>query len=364
MLRDEFPATIADPDDNDVKPMLKPHQTQMFREAGESADAIARQLAANDEIVGRLVAALKAAPPPFIVTCARGSSDHAATFGKYAFETQVGLMTASASPSISSIYHARQKLDGALYIAISQSGGSPDLVRAARGARQAGAHVVALVNVEDSPLAQAADTVVPLRAGPELAVAATKSYLCALSALLHIVARWKDDAALYAALQAAPEAMRATWAMDWSALVDGLVEADNLFVVGRGPGLGAAQEAALKLKETCGLHAEAFSSAEVKHGPMALVGRDFPVLFLTQRDESFAGTLEVAAEFASRGARVWVTSPDVGQAHGLAVAAAPHPLCAPLITVQGFYRAANALALARGHNPDVPPHLHKVTRTV
>ena len=364
MLRNEIPATIANPNDNDVTPMLKPNKTKMFREAGESADAIERQLSANDAVVTELVEKLKAAPPRFIVTCARGSSDHAATFGKYVFETQIGLMTASASPSISSIYHARQQLEGAFYIAISQSGGSPDLVRAASGAREAGAHVVALVNVEDSPLAKVADTVVPLRAGPELSVAATKSYLCALSALVHIAARWKGDESLFAALQATPGAMRATWAMEWTSLVDGLVDANNLFVVGRGLGLGAAQEAALKLKETCGLHAEAFSSAEVKHGPMAIVGRDFPVLFLTQQDESFAGTVEVAEEFASRGAKVWVTSADAAQAHGLPVAAAPHPVCAPLIAVQGFYKAANALAIARGRNPDLPPHLNKVTRTV
>ena len=104
---------------------------------------------------------------------------------------------------------------------------------------------------------------------------------------MHIAARWKDDALLLDALRATPAAMRATWQMDWSKLVNGLIGARNLFVVGRGVGLGAAQEAALKLKETCGLHAEAFSAAEVKHGPMALVGKDFPVLFLTQRDESW-----------------------------------------------------------------------------
>jgi glucosamine--fructose-6-phosphate aminotransferase (isomerizing) len=356
--------TIAHPDDNDVMTMLKPNETKMFHEAAESADAIARQVVANDEIVAGLIERLRAAPPRFIVTCARGSSDHAATFGKYVFETQIGLMTASASPSISSIYHTKQQLDGVLFIAISQSGGSPDLVRAATGARQAGAHVVALVNVEDSPLAKVADTVLPLRAGPELSVAATKSYLCALSALVHIAARWKGDDTLFAALQATPAAMRATWAMDWSSLVEGLVAANNLFVVGRGLGLGGAQEAALKFKETCGLHAEAFSSAEVKHGPMALVGRDFPVLFLTQQDESLAGTRAVADEFVSRGAKVWVTSSDQTQANALPVAAAPHPVCAPLIAVQGFYKAVNALAVARGRNPDVPPHLNKVTRTV
>jgi len=338
--------------------------TRMFREAGESADAVERQLAANDDVVSGLARRLQASPPRFIVTCARGSSDHAATFAKYVFETQIGLMTVSASPSVSSIYHTEQHLAGTVYFAISQSGKSPDLVRHAQAAKRAGAYVVALVNVEDSPLADVADTIVPLRAGPETSVAATKSYLCALSAIVHIAARWKGDSALLAALLATPAAMRSTWNMDWTALVEGLVDVRNLFVVGRGLGLGAAQEAALKLKETCGLHAEAFSAAEVKHGPMVLVDKDFPVLFLTQADESLAGTRELADEFAARGAKVWITSTDKNQRYALPVAAAPHPVCAPLIAIQGFYRAANALSLRRGRNPDVPPHLNKGTQTV
>ena len=349
-----------------MSPLMQQEKTRMFHEAGESADVIERQLSANDEIVSGLAARLQASRPRFIVTCARGSSDHAATFGKYVFETQIGLMTASASPSVSSIYHTEQNLEGVVYFAISQSGKSPDLVRHAQGAKRAGAHVVALVNVEDSPLAQVADTLVPLRAGPETSVAATKSYLCALSALVHIASRWKGDSALLAALLATPAAMRATWQMDWSSLVDGLVDARNLFVVGRGLGLGAAQEAALKLKETCGLHAEAFSAAEVKHGPMVLVDRDFPVLFLTQDDESLAGTQALADEFAARGAKVWIAAAERSgdQTLTLPVASAPHPVCAPLIAIQGFYRAANALSLRRGRNPDVPPHLNKVTQTV
>ncbi len=131
-------------------------------------------------------------------------------------------------------------------------------------------------------------------------------------------------------------------------------------MLGRGPGLAAAQEAALKFKETCGLHAEAYSAAEVRHGPMALVGPGFPVLAFAQPDDSAAGTLALAQEFRARGARVWVAAE-----HGdLPVAAAPHPLCAPLLAIQSFYRAINALALRRGHDPDVPPHLNKVTETV
>ena len=340
-----------------------PEQTAMFREAAEAGDAVARQLRRNAAAVQRIAARLRAAPPRFIATSARGSSDHAATFAKYVFETQLGYPTLSASPSVSSVYATPLKLEGALFLAISQSGKSPDLVRQALDARDAGAHVVALVNVEDSPLAAAAHDVVPLCAGPETSVAATKSYICALSAIVQIVSQWNGDAALAAALDALPDALRATWKLDWSALVDGLANANNLFVVGRGLGLGAAQEAALKLKETCGLHAEAFSAAEVRHGPMAIVGPGFPVVFFTQNDESSNGTLELAREFKARGANVFVTG-SAGTEGRLPVSVTTHPVCTPIVTIGSFYRAANALALRRGRNPDMPPHLRKVTETV
>ncbi|MBN8802705.1 MAG: iron dicitrate transport regulator FecR [Lysobacteraceae bacterium SCN 69-123] len=335
-------------------------ETLMFNEAASSASVIAAQFARNQERVRALAADLRGNPPPFVVTCARGSSDHAATYAKYLFETRLGLVTASASPSVGSVYEARQKLQGALYLVISQSGKSPDLLRNAEAAKAAGARVVALVNVEDSPLAQLADTVIPLGAGAERSVAATKSYLASLAAILQLCAYWRDDPTLIAALDALPAALAEAWQCDWTALTEGLVDAHNLFVVGRGPGLAAAQEAALKFKETCGLHAEGYSSAEVKHGPMALVGRDFPVLAFAQPDETGAGTRALADEFAARGARVWLA----GEGGDLPVAVAPHPLCAPLLTVQSFYRAINALALRRGHNPDLPPHLNKVTETV
>src|SRR5581483_7134123 len=253
------------------------HSTRMFAEAAESAAVVARQLSENANAIAALAAQLRARPPRFIVTCARGSSDHAATFAKYLFETHLGLVTASASPSIASVYAVKPKLRDALFIAISQSGRSPDLLRNTELARKAGARVVVLVNQEDSPLANLADYLIPLHAGKETSVAATKSYLCSLSALLQLTATWCEDALLSQALRELPRAVGEAWTMDWSSLVNGLMDARDLFVVGRGLGLGAAQEAALKLKETCGLHAEAFSGAEVMHGPMAIVGKGFPV---------------------------------------------------------------------------------------
>ena len=349
-----------------LTPALTPEATLMHKETHEAIDAVAHQLARNDEAINRLAATLRKYPPRFIVTCARGSSDHAATFAKYVFETQLGLVTASASPSTSSIYASRQKLDGALYIAISQSGRSPDIVNHAKAARRAGARVVALVNTKESPLAEAAHTVIPLLAGGEHSVAATKSYICSLSAILHLASRWKDEANLIDALAAVPEQMREGWAQDWSPLVEGLVQTRNMFVVGRGFGLAAAQEAALKFKETCGLHAEGFSAAEVKHGPMTLVGPGFPLLFLTQPDDSLPGTLDTAREFHARGAQVWVAGADLPADVPNVLPAAPvrHPACAPLVLMPSFYKAVNALAVRRGRNPDTPPHLNKVTSTV
>ncbi len=344
--------------------MPTPNSTWMHTEAAEAATAVSRQFAANAAAIDALVERLRAQPPRFIVTCARGSSDHAATFGKYLFETVLGLVTASASPSVGSVYAVQPQMQGALFVAISQSGKSPDLLRNAEIAKAGGAHVLALVNVADSPLAKLADTVLPLHAGPENSVAATKSYLCSLAALLQLTARWSGDAKLLVAVNALPEAMRAAWAQDWSPLVSGLRLARHMFVLGRGLGLGAAQEAALKFKETCGLHAEAFSSAEVKHGPMAIVGPDFPVLAFAQDDEIGAGTAAVVDEFRKRGAPVWLARPGASGEGVLPLPASPHPACTPILTAQAFYGAVNALAVARGFDPDVPPHLNKVTETV
>ncbi|MET0232447.1 MAG: SIS domain-containing protein, partial [Rhodanobacteraceae bacterium] len=288
----------------------------------------------------------------------------AATFAKYLFETRLGVATTSAAPSVQSIYAAEQDLSDTLFLAISQSGKSPDLVRQAEAAKRAGARVVAMVNVEASPLAVAADAVIPLRAGPELSVAATKSFLCSLSAIAQLAAEWKDDASLRDALAAIPSAINEPIDARWSALVDGLADAKSLFVVGRGLGLAAAQEAALKLKETCGIHAEAFSAAEVQHGPMALVGPGFPVVFFVQDDDTKASTLEVAAKFRARGAQVFTIGADADGCETLPLPAVRDSACAPLVAVHRFYGAVNALAVRRGRDPDSPPHLSKVTETV
>jgi len=326
--------------------------TSMFREAAEAADAVERQ---SD--MKRIGAALRRRSPAVVITCARGSSDHAATFAKYAIETRVGIPVASAAPSVASVYASRLRADGAVCIAISQSGRSPDLLETVSSLKRAGACVIALVNETDSPLADIADELFGLGAGTEQSVAATKSFIASLAAIARLVAEWSEDAALGRDLAALPDLLREAWELDWSELVGGLQAASDLYVLGRGVGYGIAQEAALKLKETSQIHAEAFSTAELRHGPMALVREGFPVLMFSQSDETGAGVGKTAAALAERGARVFLAGSD-----GLPTLRCS-PLLEPILQIQSFYRAANALAVARGLDPDRPPHLAKVTET-
>ncbi|MES2987587.1 MAG: SIS domain-containing protein [Pseudomonadota bacterium] len=343
---------------------MTPESTLMFAEAAEAGAAVARQ---DADAVAALVAKLRADPPRIVVTLGRGSSDNAATVARYLIETHLRLLTSSVSPSAASVYDAAPDYTGALMLAISQSGKSPDLIAAAEAAQASGAHLVALVNVADSPLADLADSVLPLCAGPERSVAATKSFITSVAACLRLIAAWSEDAELVAAVDALPDLLDRAWALDWSAALPALTEAQNLYVIARGPALGIAQEIALKIKETCGFHAEAFSAAEVRHGPMALVGEGFPVLLLGQDDEARDSVAELAAEFAGRGAVVMHAGigPEVEGAPGIRLPSIDaHSVVQPLLLVESFYRLANALAVARGRDPDRPPHLRKVTETL
>jgi glutamine---fructose-6-phosphate transaminase (isomerizing) len=337
--------------------------SRMHSEAGESAEVVRRQVELNADLLRELGAALRKRAPRAAVTSARGSSDHAATFAKYLVETHARILTSSAAPSMSSIYDASTRLEDVVFVAISQSGKSPDLLASARNARAAGALVVALCNTPGAPLEDVAHYTVPLHAGPEKSVAATKSFIASLSAIVHLVAEWADDAALLEALTIAPSQLRRAFELDWSAALEPLRAATNLFVIGRGYGLGIAQEAALKFKETCGLHAEGFSAAEVQHGPMALVGAGFPILAFSQADDTRPSIETVAREFAGRGASVLLAGGQAPGARALPVIDA-HAVIQPMLMIQSFYRFAAALAEERGFDPDVPPHLRKVTETV
>jgi len=250
-----------------------------------------------------------------------------------------------------------------MVLTISQSGRSPDLLAAAERASASGALLVAMINDEASPLAEMADLLIPLAAGQERSVAATKSFIASLAATLDLLAAWTEDDSIDAALEALPGTLSASWKMNWSAALPALSESDAIYIAARGHGLAIAQEAALKLKETCGMHAEAFSAAEVRHGPMAVVREGLPVLLFGQHDESLPSVAELAEEFASR--RAAVISAGVPDAPGIRLSMLEaDPLITPILQIASFYRLANALAFARGRDPDRPPHLSKVTETL
>jgi glucosamine--fructose-6-phosphate aminotransferase (isomerizing) len=342
---------------------IAPESTWMFREAAQAPEVVRLQRARNTTTIAELGEKLRDSTPRAIVTLARGSSDHAATFARYLIETRARVLTSSASPSVGSIYDSTPDLAGTVVLAISQSGRSPDLLATARNATAQGALLVAMVNDEQSPLAAMADVVIPLCAGPEHSVAATKSFIASLAATIDLLAAWTTDATIEAALSSLPDKLAEACELDWNAALPELSATTSMFVVGRGHALGVVQEAALKLKETCGIQAEGFSAAEVRHGPMAVVRKDFPVLLFGQADESLESVALLASEFAARGARV--VSAGVPGAPGtiLPVVAADR-LIAPILQIASFYRLANSLAVSRGLDPDRPLHLTKITETL
>lgn len=333
----------------------------MFAEAASAHEAVSAQLASPQ--FSELGARLRALKPRAVATCARGSSDHAATFAKYLIETRANVLTSSVAPSVLSLYHAHTPLQDVLLLIISQSGASPDLVAAAQAAKAAGAFVLALVNAPNSPVSEAADATLPLCAGVERSVAATKSFIASLAAITALVAHWTADAPLKQALTAGPDLLRQAWSLDWSAAIPALAQAQSMYVIARGLGLGLAGEAALKFKETCLIHAEAFSAAEVRHGPMALVGAGFPALLFAQSDATRAGVSDLAVDLCASGANVFIAGAGADGAKRLPSLDA-HPALQPMLQAQSFYRLAHDVALARGCDPDRPPHLQKVTQTL
>ncbi len=335
----------------------------MRREAAGSGAAVARLIAANKEQLPPLIDRLHALDPELVLLLGRGSSDNACVYAKYLVETRLNVIASPVGPSVSSVYHADFRLPKTVCIAISQSGKSPDLVAAAENLKRSGAFVVAMVNNNKSPLTEIADYAVPLCAGPELSVAATKSFITSLACVADLVAQWSNDQSLAAALEALPENLDRAWELDWSDAASTLTSAENLFVLGRGVGFGVAREIALKLKETCAVHAEAYSAAEVLHGPAALVKDGFPVLAISQNDEALAGLTQTLSRLAKCGARVYAAGVKAPGIFELPTISA-HPLIEPVLAAAQSYRLIDAVSIARGMNPDAPLNLQKITETL
>jgi glucosamine--fructose-6-phosphate aminotransferase (isomerizing) len=335
----------------------------MLKEAVSAADCVAMQLARDVERYAELGRTLRSTNFNSALTVARGSSDHAASYCAYLIMARMGRVVASLPMSLVTLYKSPLVTRDTLTIAISQSGQSPDVVEPIRYFRDGGATTVALVNDIDSPLAQAAEWAMPLHAGKEQSVAATKSFITSLVAGARLVAQWQNDAELLDGLAALPEDLRAAAGADWSAALDVLAPARNIMVVGRGISFPIALEAGLKLKETSALQAEAFSGAEIKHGPMALIDEGYPLLIFATRGPAQAGLVSLAAEMRGRGARVLLAAPADIPERDLTLPVAATPDLDPIVAVQAFYVMAAQLSKARGMDPDRPRHLSKVTKT-
>lgn len=333
-------------------------QSWMQRETAEAPEAVERLWSRSGSAISRAGALLRDLNPPFIALCARGSSDHAASFFKYACEMQLGLPVVSMGPSIASVYQTPLRLKGAVMLLISQSGRSPDLLAMARSAQAGGAKVISIVNDAGSPAAELADLAVPLEAGPEKSVAATKSCLSSMAAGLAILAEWSQHQALRSALAQLPADLGAALALDWSPVVEAFRDAQSALVIGRGIGLPIAMEAALKLKETTALHAEPYSAAEVLHGPIEIVRNGFPVLMFRQNDAAGPSLDHCAQALTAAGARVLVAGTD------LPVAKTAHPATGLIGAMATCYLAIERLAAARGYDPDNPHLLKKITETI
>jgi glutamine---fructose-6-phosphate transaminase (isomerizing) len=342
---------------------------KILTEIHQVPSVLEQQRLENKHRIEALATAIASRQPRFAMTIARGTSDHAANFLQYVLESQLGLVTASAAPSVVTAYNAKLQLEGALVVAISQSGQSPDVVNSLAAARQQGALTVAIVNAPDTPLEDAAEFCLPMHAGVEEAVAATKSFIASLFAPLQLIAALKSDQGLYQALERLPSAAKI--ALETESIAVSRAEryryAESMVALGRGLHFPLAREMALKLKETSVVNAEAFSSAEFAHGPIILIESGFPVLGFLARDATRQGTLERYADLAARGAEVVLIgadAPEIPATIRLSTPDTGHILTDPIVAMLAAYLFAAHLSLAKGLNPDAPRTLSKVTKTL
>jgi glucosamine--fructose-6-phosphate aminotransferase (isomerizing) len=343
---------------------MSDHMTQMRKEILEIPAAVDRLLVEGAIDMRNAGKSLRDLDPVFMVSVARGSSDHVATYFKYASELLLGIPVASVGPSIGSIYAKEMRLDKSVCISVSQSGKSPDIVEMTKMARQQGALTVAMTNDIISPLAKQADHILNISAGPEISVAATKTFVTSAVSAIWLLAEWSGDRELQTAIYDLPSVLEDAIQTDWAPVQLACQSSPSIFCLGRGPAFAIANEAALKFKETCQIHAEAYSSAEVLHGPVSIVDRGFPVLGFASDDQAEPALVGVADQLADKGAHVFATSNKTKTAHSLPTIRTGHSLTDPIALIASFYSMVENVATGLGINPDAPRHLNKITETV
>ncbi|OKO84070.1 SIS domain-containing protein [Bradyrhizobium sp. NAS96.2] len=331
----------------------------MASEIGESANVVAnivRSRPAARDIAQRI----RIGAVPLCVVCGRGSSGYAGVFLRYLVETRLRLPVSASAPSVITAFRTPLMLRDALFIVISQSGRSPDLVAATKSARVSGARTIAIVNAASSPVADEAEFVIPIEAGEEHSVAATKTVIGSMAACVGLVAELAGDRALRSALDRLPERLDRALALDWSEIADGLTKASAVFVAARGLALGSAREIALKLSEILRLPSIGLSAAELQHGPRAALSSRTPVVMMRLMDETAATVDALVNELREQkfalhlcggphGSLAWLTEDD--------------PATDPITMLVPAYRMIEQTARACGFDPDRPPRLRKITET-
>jgi glucosamine--fructose-6-phosphate aminotransferase (isomerizing) len=335
----------------------------------EQPEVLERLLEQERGTVEAVAQAIRERAPRFMVLAARGSSDNAARYGQYLLGAVNGLPVALATPSLFTLYRRPPCLADALVVAVSQSGQSPDIVAVVEEGRRQGALTLAVTNDPTSPLARAAEWVVPLHAGAERSVAATKTYTASLLALGMLSAALAGDEEMFAALRTVPEAIRqvVSSAPTICRASERYRYMEACVVVSRGYNYATAYEIALKLKELTYVLAEPYSSADFQHGPVALVEKGFPVIAVVPEGAVTAEMVDFLRRLREREAELVVIS---AREEVLSLAQTPLPLpegipewLSPMVAVVPGQLFALGLTQARGLDPDQPRGLQKVTRT-
>jgi glutamine---fructose-6-phosphate transaminase (isomerizing) len=343
----------------------------MAADIAEQPQVFSRLLAERAASIAEVSAEIARRGPRHVIFTARGTSDHAALYAAYLTEIRLGIPAGLASPSAITVYGARPDLRGCLVVGVSQSGGSPDLGEVVRVAREQGALTLAVTNAPSSPLAEAAELHLDVAAGPERAVAATKTYTAELLTLLLLIegvrAGGAPPAEELAAIAQLPDlaehTLRDTTAAE---IAERYRFAGQMVTTGRGYAYPTAREAALKLMETSYVAALAFSGADLLHGPLAMADSDVPVLAVVGAGPGGASMRDVLARLGERRADLVVIGSDVDTVRPALRIPTPSvdERYSPLLDILPLQQLALALSLARGEDPDAPRGLMKVTATM
>ncbi len=343
--------------------------THLERELREQPAALERLIVGQRENAERIAELFRRPDVDYVLIASRGSSSNAARYAQYVLGRANRVPVAFATPSLYTIYEQPPRLDGALVVAISQSGRSPDVKEVIEEARRQGRPTIVLTNDVKSPLALAANEVLALEAGEELAVAATKTYVNSLGAVALLFAAATGDRNALDELERVPAQLALQIERSWddSRRLDRLGDLHGGTVVARGVNFATAHEVALKIRELSGLLFEAYSSADLMHGPVAAIAPGWPVITVAPRGPAFETMTTALDALEERGARLIVISDDeraLRRAHvALPLWTRVPEWLSPLVAVVPGQLAALRLAQLRGVDLDVPLGLSKVTLT-